>query len=274
MELRDWAQQILSSPNLSDKLFFPEIITDKKAGFPYFWDEPARSSYMRLQRRSKEQKLPPFGEHHNLEKRNACLHRFAGHELLAVEMLAYAVLAWPDAPKAYRKSLIHHIKEEQDHVRLYCDELKKRGIQLGDEPLFKHFWAHLPYCYNLKQFISLLNLTLEQANLDFSPAYLQSFLTHGDHQAAKIMGKILQDEIGHVRLGMHWSKKLHQRVPSWKEFSQSLPKTMPSHRACGFVLHTHPRKQAGIPQEWIEAMLALGKHPEDLNPLKKLDILY
>lgn len=269
MELRAWAEQILSSPNIEDKLFVPETITDHAPGLQYYWDEPARSIDLRLQWRTNEHKLPNFQTISTPtahDARIACMHRFAGHELLAVEMLCFAVLAWPDAPKAYRRSLIHHIKEEQQHTRLYSDELAKRGRPFGSLPLFRHFWAHLSSCYTLQSFIAMLNLTLEQANLDFCPLYAHLFVLAGDLSAASIMAQILKDEIDHVKLGLHWTKKITKSPLSWNTYKQNLPISLSPDRSAGFELYLPPRHQAGLPHEWIEALIATGKNPQKAFP--------
>ena len=90
---------------------------------------------MGFQFRRREGKLPPFESHRDPNNRAACLHRFAGHELLAVEIMAYALLKFPDAPPHFRKGLAHTLKEEQEHVRLYIKELTRLGIKFGDLPL-------------------------------------------------------------------------------------------------------------------------------------------
>jgi uncharacterized ferritin-like protein (DUF455 family) len=257
MELRQWALQILTGSHLEDKLSAPEILTDDFPGPPLFIDEPARSPSLALSRRSKEEKLPPFQFHHTQDARCLCLHRFCGHELLAVEMISFALLAYPEAPKGYRKSLVHHLKEEQSHVRLYQNRLKEMGVCFGDQPLFRHFWASTSYLYDVQHFISFMNLTLEQANLDFAPMYRHSFVRHGDIESARVMEKILLDEIGHVRLGIHWLKRLYpekndpQLFETWKS---SLPKGVGPERGYGFVCYVEPRQKAGVPLSWIEAL--------------------
>lgn len=255
MELRQWALRILTGSDLEDKLSAPELLTDENPGSPLFIDEPTRNSNLQLSKRSKEGKIPPFQAHYDPEARASCLHRFCGHELLAVEMLAFALLAYPDAPTGYRKSLVHHLKEEQGHVRLYMNRLKKMNVCFGDEPLFRHFWASTSYLYDVTRFISFMNLTLEQANLDFAPMYRHSFAFHGDHDSADVMQTILMDEIGHVKLGMHWIGRLHPEKNEESlllKWNQSLPPGVSIDRSHGFVCHVAPRLKADLPLSWIE----------------------
>lgn len=228
------------------------MLTDLNPGPALFWDTPSRPSGMEFRKKSREEKLPAFHEHADVDKRAACLHRFAGHELLAVEMMAYALLAFPDAPKHFRKGLSATLKEEQGHVRLYCQRLHAMGVNFGDMPLYKHFWAHTPSLRTPLQYVSMMSLTFEQANLDFAPLYQKSFSHHGDTLSADLMQKILEDEISHVSFGMHWLNKMKPKEESsWDCWRNNLPDVLTVKRAKGFLLFEENRRKAGIPEEWI-----------------------
>lgn len=259
MELREWAVSILSADTLEGKLACPDSLTDHKPGSSLIWKEPVRPPGMSLMRRSKEERLPSFQEHGNPDKRAICLHRFAGHELLAVEIMAFTLLAFPDAPSRFRKGLANTLKEEQGHVRLYMDGMKALGIQFGDLPLYKHFWSHVPHISSALHYVSIMSLTLEMANLDFAPMYGQSFAHYGDTASAKLMATILHDEISHVSFGWNWLKKFKsEESTEWDAWEEALAKTaLAPKRAKGFVLHETPRQQAGIPQEWIDKLKML-----------------
>jgi|SRR3989344_3454948 len=107
MELREWAKRILTADTLEEKLLCPDNLTDNCPGAPLLFNEPTRPPGMGFNKRSKEEKLPPFQTHDSSDNRAICLHRFAGHELLAVEIMAHALTAFPDAPKAFRKGVAH-----------------------------------------------------------------------------------------------------------------------------------------------------------------------
>src|SRR2546430_1423085 len=127
MEIRDWAIRILSADTLQEKLLSPQLLTDHQPGPALFWNEPTRPPGMGFNKKTKEEKLPPFHEHHLTDKRAACLHRFAGHELLAVEIMAFTLLAFPEAPPHFRRGLTHTLKEEQGHVALYMNRMEALG---------------------------------------------------------------------------------------------------------------------------------------------------
>lgn len=258
MELREWAVCILSATSLEDKLFVPETLTDHSPGLPLRFDTPSRPAHMQFQRHAREHKLPPFQEHHSADKRAVCLHRFAGHELLAVEVMAQALLAFPDASKAFRKGVAHTLKEEQGHVRLYMNRMKELGLTFGDLPLYRHFWAYVPHLHDPIQYVSVMSLTLEMANLDFAPMYCKSFANAQDTASANLMKTILEDEIRHVSFGLSWLNKWkEQTLSSLEAWKLALPEAVKPLRAKGFVVHEEPRKKAGIPQDWINHLKTL-----------------
>lgn len=259
MELREWAESILSADTLEGKLFEPELLTDERPGSPLVWKEPVRPAGMDFTRHSKEEKLPPFHEHGDPDKRAICLHRFAGHELLAVEIMAFTLLAFPEASKNFRKGLAHTLKEEQEHVRLYMARMRGLGIQFGDLPLYRHFWAHTPFILSPLHYVSMMSLTFEMANLDFAPMYGKSFLRHGDQESAELMATIARDEIAHVRFGWQWLKKMKNQTDSeWDTWEATLsPTLLTPRRARGFIMNEDSRVQAGISDEWINKLKQL-----------------
>lgn len=258
MEIRDWAHTILTSESLSEKLLQPETLTDFETGPALIIAEPARSLELRLQKRKKEEKLPALHDLKDQDNRAVCLHRFAGHELLAVEMMAFALLAFPDAPSSFRKGLAHTLKEEQGHVKLYCSRLNEMGVSFGSMPLYKHFWIHTPYIKSPLHYISTMSLTLEMANLDFAPMYGNGFLKGGDEKSSELMATILQDEIVHVRFGMHWLRKMKPDTMSeWETWIKLLENSkLTPRRAKGRHFQEEPRKKAGISAEWIQNLKA------------------
>ena len=252
MELRDWAIRILSADTIAEKLYSPETLTDLNPGQPLLWKEPTRPPGMGFQRHTHKEKLPSLQEHKNPDKRAICLHRFAGHELLAVEMMAYTLLAFPHASRHFRKGVAGTLREEQGHVSLYMTRLEEMGLRFGDLPLYRHFWAHIPFITSPLRYLSLVSLTFEMANLDFAPLYGASFAQHGDDKSAALMKTILEDEVSHVAFGWHWLRKLKERdADPWQVWRENSPEMVTPKRARGFHFIEEHRRRAGIPEEWI-----------------------
>jgi len=252
MELREWAELILSADNLADKLLEPGILTDNFPGSSIFWKEPSRPSNMQFKSHTRRDKLPKLKDLSKPDNRAACLHRFAGHELLAVEIMAYALLAFPDTPKHFRKGLANTLREEQEHVRLYIQQLNELGMAFGDLPLYKHFWAYTPYMRTPQEYIGAMSLTFEMANLDFAPLYGAAFFENGDFKSAELMKRILKDEIAHVSFGWNWLKKLKDPgLSQWDAWVASLPSNLPPTRSMGPVFQREHRINAGVTEDWL-----------------------
>jgi uncharacterized ferritin-like protein (DUF455 family) len=253
MEIREWATRILSADTLAEKLLEPGILTDNAPGSSVFWSIPSRPEELKFHKHSRKCKLPKLWELHKIENRAACLHRFAGHELLAVEIMAYALLAYPDAPKHFRRGVANTLREEQEHVRLYIRQLEELGVKFGDLPLYKHFWAYTPHLKTADQYVSVMSLTFEMANLDFAPLYGAAFAANGDDSSAKLMERILKDEIAHVSFGWNWLKKLKDPgIPEWDAWIKALPPNLPPTRAKGPVFKEENRLRAGVSEDWLQ----------------------
>jgi len=207
---------------------------------------------MQFQKHSRKDKLPLLKDLSDPDKRATCLHRFAGHELLAVEIMAYALLAFPKAPKHFRRGIANTLKEEQEHVRLYIKQLQKFGVVFGDLPLYKHFWAYTPFLRTPAQYVSVMSLTFEMANLDYAPTYRAAFAKQGDFDSALLMEKILQDEIAHVSFGWNWLKKFKKaEISQWDAWIHALPRNLSPKRAMGSHFYEEHRTQAGICSNWL-----------------------
>lgn len=263
MELRDWAIRILSADSIEEKLFEPDRLTDQTPGSSLFWDMPTRPNGLHFQKHTRKDKLPKLHELHDPNKRAVCMHRFAGHELLAVEIMAYALLAFPDAPKHFRRGVANTLREEQGHVKLYMKELERLGVRFGDLPVYKHFWAYTPFLRTPEEYISVMSLTFEMANLDFAPTYGKTFLECGDQDAAKLMEQILKDEIAHVAFGWNWLKKFKApEETEWMAWTRALPDWLPPSRARGKAFNEDHRLKAGVSPDWLSSYKSTVLDPE------------
>lgn len=259
MELRDLATLILSGNRIEDKLFDPISLSDNNPGKAQVWNEPVRPPGLGFAKHDKKKdKLPTHQERGNPDKVAACLHRFAGHELLAVEIMAYALLAFPDAPRSFRMGVANTLREEQEHVRLYVKRMEELGIKLGDLPLYRHFWAFTKHLTNPIEYVSMMSLTFEMANLDFAPHFGASFKSHGDLASFALMEQILKDEISHVSFGMRWLRRLKEHDKAcFDAYKDSLCPILNPRRSRGPIFNEEARKRCGIPNEWIDQLKAL-----------------
>jgi uncharacterized ferritin-like protein (DUF455 family) len=135
--------------------------------------------------------------------------------------------------------------------------MEEMGLRFGDLPLYKHFWAYVPYLTSPLKYISLMSLTFEMANLDFAPYYGSLFAQNGDEASSQLMQGIFIDEISHVSFGCRWLKNLKDpAVANWEAWKACLPPLMTPGRAKGPQFFPEHRRLAGVDEEWIMLLKA------------------
>jgi uncharacterized ferritin-like protein (DUF455 family) len=254
MELRDFAEQVLFATTLEEKLRTPEVITDERPGAPLLRVEaPGRPA--ELQFKPQGSGKADFPGVHRLEReqeRGRLLHFFANHELLATELMALALLRFPDAPAAFRRGLLQTLKDEQAHTRLYMERMRHCGIQFGELAVSGYFWRSVASMESPLDYVARLSLTFEQANLDFCRHFARGFQTVGDADTAALLERIYRDEIGHVAYGLKWFRKWKNPGESdWEAFCRQLKFPLSPQRAKGLTLNIEGRRAAGLDAEFV-----------------------
>jgi len=254
MELRDIAEQVLFATTLDDKLQSPAVVTDDRPGSPLLTPQaPGRPAELRFK--------PPgsgkadFPGVHRLERepeRGRLLHFFANHELLATELMALALLRFPDAPAAFRRGVWRTLKDEQLHTRLYLQRMRQCGIEFGQLPVSGYFWRSVAPMESPLDYVAGLCLTFEQANLDFCRYFARGFQAVGDGDTAGLLDGIYRDEIGHVAYGLKWFRRWkHPDQSDWEAFCRQLKFPLSPQRAKGPTLNVEGRRAAGLDPMFI-----------------------
>jgi uncharacterized ferritin-like protein (DUF455 family) len=211
--------------------------------------------------------LPRPGALGDPAARVRCLARFAHHELMAVELFAWALLRWPDLAGELRRDFLAVLAEEQQHCELYLGRLRALGAGLGDPPHSDYFWKHAPAIaaspHGPRAFLCAMGLTLEQANLDFTLLYRDAFAAAGDGESAAICQRVHDDEIGHVKLAAVWLARLSDPAATeWERFEAAVPFPLSAARAKGRRFDAASRRRAGLGEEFIEAVRAARSSQE------------
>ena len=167
MELRTLAEKVLFSSEVEDKLQTPDALSDQNPGVARSaprW--PARIPELRL---GSEEKVsfPTMASLDDPVERGRVLHFFANHELLAMELMALALLRFPNAPASFRMGVAQTLIEEQTHMRLYMNRMTELGVAFGELPVSPFFWRCLSGMQTPTDYVVGMSLVFEQANLDF-----------------------------------------------------------------------------------------------------------
>lgn len=256
MHYREYARLLLEGGELADKLH-PAKDLDFSASVTEYElpKNPGRNERLKFQ--EEQVKFPRAASFHLDDKKGLALHFFANHELMAIEMMAAALLVYPDhTPEMilFKKGLVKTIQDEQKHIKLYLNRMKDFKVELGDFPLNDFFWRAMDKLKTPSHFYSAVALTFESANLDFAKYYEECFLEVEDEATAKIMRIIFEDEISHVALGAHWLNQWRGNKDLWNYYREHLPGVMTPARAKGIHFNRDSRVKSGLDESFINEL--------------------
>jgi len=256
MEISQIAERILFSDRLEEKLFLPECWTDQNRGLAIgIPAQPGRPLALSFAPRAERVPFPQTKDLVDDHTRGLVLHFFANHELLAIEIMALALLRFPDAPSAFREGLMQTIREEQGHLALYQTRMQELGVDLGAAPVNQFFWDCLKTMENPLDFVVGMSLTFEQANLDFARYYQKAFAQLGDAATATILQKVYEDEIGHVKHGVSWFNRWKDPQQSqWQAYQKRLKLPLSPARAKGPIFDLDARRRANLSEDFCEQL--------------------
>lgn len=207
MEIREYALGLLRADSLEGKFVPPPATpTDEHPGEALRVEAPARPA--ELVPVARAPRVPPRDGMHDPAQRARILHAFANHELQAVEIFAWALLAFPSAPAKFRRGLLGLIADEQRHLRLYVDALGAVPGGFGSLPVNAYFWGKLDALTTPLAFVCSFCLVFENANLDHCLDYAGAARDAGELETAAILERVHLDEQRHVAFGLTWLKAL------------------------------------------------------------------
>lgn len=263
MDLREFAESILFAGSFEEKLAAPTHFTDEKPGkridAPL---KPTRSNNLCFHEENSGHARLTFPKDSLLKSENErakVFHAFANHELLALELMALAILKFPESPTAFRMGLAYCLKEEQEHLKLYLKRMRDFGVEFGDFRVNGFFWNVLREMKSPLDFVTGMSLTFEQANLDFSAHYSNLFKMMGDLESHEIMQRVYQEEIGHVKFGVQWFDKWRpSEETQWKFYCNNLTFPLTPERAKGASFSPKHREKTGLSEDFIEKLEAFS----------------
>jgi uncharacterized ferritin-like protein (DUF455 family) len=250
------SEKILLGSSLSEKLSFSTSLS-------WAQDRPCKPS---LPARPSRGFGLAFGQiSHSFPKENLfadrkiraqALHYFANHELLAIELFAWAILRFDEIDEVQTRVLIRTIGDEQKHLRMYITRIEELGGAFGDYPLNDYLWSELTQSRSFEAFSAAMALTFEQANLDHALYFQSVFAKVGDSRTAEILNVVYRDEIKHVAAGTKTLLSSRNRGGSslWDFYVKLLPGSLSPARAKGKVFSEDSRRKAGLPDDFVSQL--------------------
>jgi len=190
------------------------------------------------------------------EVRARLLHTLMHHEVQAAELFAWAVLAFPDSPRALRAGLLRLCGEELAHARLYAAELERLGSRIGAFPVRDWFWEHVPRCPDMAAFVGFVGLGLEGGNLEHCARFAGRFRDAGDARAARLMEHVEAEETAHVAFARVWFERLTGAPLDYDRWRERLPAPLTPAMLRGTPLNLDARRRAGLDEAFLGALAA------------------
>lgn len=252
MEIRDFARTVLLTEDLDVKLApAPAGLTDENPGPPLRILEPGRPPNLRF----ASVEVPSIEGFHDPAQRRRILHALANHEFQAAELFAWALLAFPDAPRDFRRGLLEILDDEQRHTRMYIARLEDAGARFGDYPVNGYFWGKVEAITSPLRFLCAMSLTFENANLDHTTEYTEAARRAGDAKTAAVIERVHLDEIEHVRFGWTWLQVFKGEDESaWDAYQSNLTWPLRPAKARGKTFRREGREAAGLDADFIRRL--------------------
>ena len=187
------------------------------------------------------------------EGRARALHAFLHHELQAAELMAWALLAFPETPLEFRAGLVRIAGDEIRHMRIYAEQIERLGFRVGDFEVRDWFWERVPTARTPASFVAVMGLGLESANLEHAASFAARFREAGDEEGARAQELVAREEIAHVRFGVAWFEAFAAPL-AFDAWRRALPEPLTPLLMRGQPLQRDARRKAGQPDRFIDEL--------------------
>lgn len=252
-----WAFDYVTSTDLETKLA-PPPPPSAWLSPPQAWRIARPGRPPELIARTERKKAARPGALRDPRKRGETIHTFLHHELQAAELMCWAMLAFPEAPEAFRRGLLNICLDELRHVGLYRAHLEALEHPFGRDPVKDWFWDRVPVqSATPAHFVARMGIGFEGGNLDHGARFTEYFREAGDARAADIQRQITEEEISHAAFAIHWFKVFTGgfEFEQWRAF---LPVPISPQMTRGLPVNTDARRRAGFPDTFLDALGAWG----------------
>lgn len=244
------------SESLEQKLLPAALpLTDHQPGDWFDVSEPARPNNLRFAAPRTAPQMPSAGALRSAEKRAVAHHIMANHELQALEVMAWVLCRFPEAPADFRFGVATIMGDEQRHTRMHIERAERLGCPFGSLSVNCYIWKKARDFENVLDYLAGLPLVFEGANLDHTLEFAQMFSDVGDERGSAIMRVIHRDEIEHVAFGLKWLRTLKPAgVTDWEAFESHLHWPLRPVKARGNQFQIDARRAAGMDDDFIERL--------------------
>jgi len=151
-------------------------------------------------------RMPKRGRGGSERGRIALIHALAHIEFIAID-LAFDMAGRFGAqfPRAFTDDWMQVGADEAMHFALLDRRLRQLGSHYGAMPAHAGLWeAAEATAQNAAARLAVVPMVLEARGLDVTPVTIERFEAAGDEPTARILRRILSDEVNHVAAGTRW----------------------------------------------------------------------
>lgn len=253
--LQRWAWEYVTSDDLGLKMAPPPAPAGVESDAPARrLAAPGRPGTLTVIERAP--KAPRPGALVEGHKRAQIFHTFWHHELQAAELMAWALLAFPEAPGPLQRGLVRVLEDEVRHMALYRRQLQRLDLDVGAFGVRDWFWQRVPTVRSLPEFLAVMGLGLEAANLDHAPRFAARLRAVGDLDGASTQEQVAEEEIPHSALALRWFVRLTgaDDASLFARWSDALPPPLSPLLMRGLPLDRDRRGRAGFGREFLDAL--------------------
>ena len=259
-DIEAWAERYVMSTDLALKLAPPPPPRRFRLdAVPTRIDGPGRPAELRQARRGE--RTPKQEALESPHYRARTLHAFLHHELQAAELMCWAILAFSDAEPEFRRGLLGICLDEIRHMALYAEHIAALGSHVGEFGVRDWFWKRVPSCRTKVEFVAVMGMGLEAANLEYAPSFAARFRAAGDERGAEIQERIAAEEVAHVGFATRWFSRWTGGC-DFEEWSQHLPPPLSPWVMHGEPLALEARRRAGMPEDFVAKLRAFVPEPK------------
>ena len=174
------------------------IVSDAEHDVP---DEPGRPDKPEL----VAPKDLPRRRNNAISGNASLIHAVCHIEFNAINLGLDAVARFAGLPQEFYGDWIRVAFEESQHFILLREHLLSLGYDYGDFPAHNGMWEMARKTHHdVLIRMALVPRVLEARGLDVTPKMMNKLRGSGDHRAVEILEIILEEEIGHVKIGTRW----------------------------------------------------------------------
>lgn len=170
-------------------------------------------------------RMPKRGKLGSERNRIALWHALAHIEFVAIDLALDMAGRFGDSMgQVFVSDFLSVAADEAMHFALLARKLDSLGSCYGTLPVHDGLWsAARDTAHDVAARLAVVPMVLEARGLDVTPATLERVRAQGDENGAKILKRILDDEIRHVAIGSkHFHAVAAQRGENARESWQNL----------------------------------------------------